>query len=208
MSERLTDKSCEEFASVLAAKQPVPGGGGAAALVGALGVALCSMTGNYTVGKKAYEQVEDDVRRMLLEAEGIRMRLVELVQEDADAFYPLSQAYAIPRDDPKRQDTLEEVTKWACAAPLEMMRQCCRAIELLEQMAEKGSRMFISDVGCGAILCHAALEAASLNVLVNTRSLKDRGFAEITESEVDGMLAEYLPRAQAVAAGVTESLRA
>ncbi|MBQ9317022.1 MAG: cyclodeaminase/cyclohydrolase family protein, partial [Atopobiaceae bacterium] len=131
MSERLTDRSCESFASVLAAKESVPGGGGAAALVGALGVALCSMVGNFTTGKKTYAAVEDDVQRMLAEAQDVRLRLIALVEEDAEAFYPLSQAYAIPRDDPKRAEVLEEATKAACLAPVEMMRQICHAIELL-----------------------------------------------------------------------------
>jgi formiminotetrahydrofolate cyclodeaminase len=165
------------------------------------------MVGNFTTGKKTYAAVEDDVQRMLAEATDVRMRLLQLVQEDADAFYPLSQAYAIPRDDPSRADTLEEVTKWACAAPLEMMRQVCRAIELLEEMGEKGSRMLVSDVGVGALLCRAALEAASMNVFVNTRSLHDEGFVRMTEAECDEMLGEWIPRAEACAASVMTRIR-
>ena len=207
MAERLTDRSCAEFTEVLAAKESVPGGGGAAALVGALGVALCSMVGNFTTGKKTYAAVEDDVQRMLADATDVRHRLIQLVQEDAEAFYPLSQAYAIPRDDPKRAETLEAATKNACAAPVEMMRQICRAIELLEEMGEKGSKMLLSDVGCGALLCRAALEAASLNVFVNTKTLKDRDFAETTEAECDKMLQTYIPRAEACAAAVMERIR-
>ncbi len=207
MSERLAERSCVEFARVLAAKEPVPGGGGAAALVGAIGVALCSMVGNYTAGKKAYASVEKDVQDMLVRAQSVRMRLLELIDEDAEAFYPLSQAYAIPREDPARARTLEEVTKWACAAPLEMMRQVCEAIDLLEEMGDKGSRMLLSDVGCGAHLCKAALEAASLNVFVNTRALADREFASITEAEVDDMLQTYGPRAERCAASVAARIR-
>ena len=207
MPMRLTDKTCSDFAAVLAAKEPVPGGGGAAALAGALGVALCSMVGNYTTGKKTYASVEQDVQRMLAEAEGVRRRLIELVQEDADAFEPLCKAYAIPRDDPRRADVLEECTKRACEAPLEMMRQVCRAIELLEEMGHKGSRMLVSDVGCGAYLCQAALEAASLNVFVNTKSLRDREYACGVESEVDAMLAEYVKRAEACAADAMARVR-
>ena len=203
----MTDRSCDGFLTSLAAKEPVPGGGGAAALAGALGVALCSMVGNYTAGKKSYESVEADVQRMLGEAEAVRLRLTELVQEDADAFYPLSQAYAIPRDDPRRAEVLEEATTAACTAPLEMMRQVCRAIELLEEMGEKGSKMLLSDIGCGALLCRAALQAASLNVFVNTKTLANRTFAQETEAECDKMLDEYLPRAEACAQAVARSLR-
>ena len=207
MAERLTSRSCESFAEVLAAKESVPGGGGAAALVGALGVALCSMVGNFTTGKKTYAAVEDDIQRMLAEGKEVRQALIDLVAADAEAFYPLSQAYAIPRDDPKRAEVLEAATKNACAAPVEMMRQICRAIELLEEMGQKGSKMLVSDVGCGALLCRAALEAASMNVFVNTKTLKDRAFAEQTEAECDAMLQEYAPRAEACASSVMGRIR-
>jgi formiminotetrahydrofolate cyclodeaminase len=207
MLKDLASKSLEDFTDVLASKSPVPGGGGAAALVGALGVALCSMVGNYTTGKKTYAAVEDDVQRMLAEAKSVRLRLLELVREDAEAFFPLSKAYAIPRDDPRRAKTLEEATKGACHAPLEMMRQICGAIELLEEMGQKGSRMLLSDVGCGLYLCRAALEAASLNVFVNTKTLADREFAQTAEAEADQMLSTYVPRAEKSAAIVYGRIR-
>ena len=207
MSDTMMQRSCEEFASALAAKESVPGGGGAAAYAGALAAALCSMVGNFTTGKKTYAAVEDDIQRMLAQAEVVRRRLLELVQEDADAFLPLSKAYAIPRDDPKRAETLEAATKGACEAPLEMMRQICTAIELLEEMGAKGSRMLMSDVGCGALLAGAALEAASINVFVNTKTLRDRSFAQFTEAKADEMLSRYVPRAKACAERVTTSIR-
>ena len=207
MNKGLLDGTWNTFLTLLAAKEPVPGGGGVAALVGALGVALCSMVGNYTAGKKTYADVEDDVQRMLAEAEDVRQRLIELVQEDADAFVPLSRAYAIPRDNPKRADTLERCTKLACAAPLEMMRQTGKAIALLEEMGQKGSRMLLSDIGCGALLCRAALEAASLNVYVNTKTLKDLEFAHATEQECDDLLAEFVARAEACATDVRARIR-
>ncbi len=206
MAESLTNLSCVEFASQLAAKEPVPGGGGAAALVGALGAALCSMVGNYTTGKKTYAHVEEDIQRMLAKAQRVRLCLLELVQEDANAFFPLSQCYTMDRNDPKRAKTLEEATKGACAAPLEMMRQICCAIELLEEMGQKGSRMLLSDVACGALLCEAALQAASINVFVNTKSLTSKEFARVTEEEVNAMLVEYVPRAHACAVAVQERI--
>lgn len=205
--ENLTKKSCEEFAELLAARASVPGGGGAAAYAGALGVALASMVGNFTLGKKAYAAVEGDIERLLAQAEELRIRLLALVQEDAEAFYPLSQAYAIDRDDPTRAERIEEATKAACAAPLEMMRAISQTIEVLEEMGEKGSRMLKSDVACGAYLAGAALRAASVNVFVNTTSLRDHAFAETTEHEADALLAEYGPRADACADAVVTSIR-
>ena len=207
MTDKMMDLSCTEFAAELAAKVSVPGGGGAAAYVGALSVALCSMVGNFTTGKKKYAEYEEDVQRMLEEGEQVRARLLELVEEDAAAFYPLSQAYGIPKEDPTRDEVLEKCTKDALAGPLEMMRQIARAIELLEGMNVKGSRMLISDVGCGAACAAAAMQAASLNVFINTKGLKDRDFAAKVESEADELLA-YVPRAQAVADEVAAGIRA
>lgn len=207
MADKLTDLSCNDFTAAIAAKQPVPGGGGAAALVGAMAAALCSMTGNYTTGKKTYAAVEDDVQRMLAEAEDVRVRLIELVDADAKAFEPLSRAYAIPKDDPNRAEVLEAATKTACEPPIEMMRQCARAVELLEEMEQKGSRMMLSDVGCGATLATSALEAASLNVFVNTKSLADRAYADALDAEAQELLDTYVPRAHTVWARVSDRLR-
>ena len=207
MAEPLTNLSCTDFAAVLAAKESVPGGGGAAALVGALGTALCSMVGNFTTGKKTYAAVEDDVQRMLADAEAVRLRLIDLVADDAEAFFPLSQAYGIPKDDPTRPEVLEAATKNACKAPYEMMVEISKSIELLEEMGAKGSKMLISDVGCGALFARAALEAASMNVFVNTKSYKDTDWAPELEAKCDALLSEYIPRAEACAAGVMSRIR-
>jgi len=200
-------KTCEQFADVLAAKESVPGGGGAAAYVGALGVALGNMVGNFTKGKKKYAEYEEDVQRMLIAGDAIRARLLALVDEDAAAFFPLSQAYAIPKEDPTRTEVLEKCTKDALQGPFEMMKEITKAIKLLEEMNVKGSRMLISDVGCGAALCRAALEAAAMNVFINTKSLTDRAYAEEIEAQCDEMLEKYIPRAEAVAKEVMAGIR-
>ena len=203
----MIEKSCADFAAVLASKAPVPGGGGAAALVGALGTALCSMVGNLTVGRKKYAQYEADVKRMLEKGAAVQERLLDLVDKDAEAFEPLSKAYSIPKDDPKHDETLEAATKFACEAPVEMMKACCEAIELLEEMLEKGSVTLISDVGCGALCCAAALESASMNIFVNTKTLLDREAAAKLDDQADAMLREYMPRARKVADEVNRRLR-
>lgn len=207
MSEKMIEKSCADFAAVLASKAPVPGGGGAAALVGALGTALCSMVGNLTVGRKKYAQYEADVKRMLEKGAAVQERLLDLVDKDAEAFEPLSKAYSIPKDDPKHDETLEAATKFACEAPVEMMKACCEAIELLEEMLEKGNVTLISDVGCGALCCAAALESASMNIFVNTKTLLDREAAAKLDDQADAMLREYMPRARKVADEVNRRLR-
>lgn len=207
MSNKLVDKSCQDFAFDLADKVSVPGGGGAAALVGALGIALGSMAGEFTAGKQAYAEVESDVQRMLGDAENIRFRLLELVDEDAEAFAPLAKAYALPADDPARAEELERCTKVALAAPIEMVREICKAIDLLEEMAQKCAKIIVSDAGCGASICGAALEAAAINVFVNTAALQDRMFAERVDKEIDELLAGYLPKAQAITQSVMASIR-
>ena len=205
--EKLTDKSCRDFAEVLASKASVPGGGGAAALAGALGTALCSMVGNFTVGKKKYAAVEADVQNILIQAEKLREQLLELVNADAQAFEPLSKAYAIPKEDPTHDAVLEEATLRACEAPMEMVRCCSKAIDLLEEMLNKGSVMLVSDVGCGALLCGAAMESAAMNVYINTGSLRDRERAKTMEAEIDALLAVYMPKAAEIAKTVNLRIR-
>ena len=203
----LTDLSCSAFAEALAAKTSVPGGGGAAAMAGALGAALCSMAGNFTAGKKKYAAWEPDIQRILAEGEALRLRLLELVELDAEGFEPLSRAYAIAKDDPLREQVMEEAILTACRAPLETLTCCAKALALLEEMLEKGSKLLITDVGCGALLCKAAMETAALNVFVNTASLANRETAANLERQVDDVLAEYLPRAEKIAAAVTGYIR-
>ncbi len=207
MAEKLTGKSLAAFTEVLAAKEPVPGGGGAAAAAGALGAALCIMVGNYTVGKKKYAAYEADVLRIMDEAERLRVELIRLVDADAEAFTPLSQAYAIPKEDPKRQQVLEEATIGAAKAPAEMARCAARTVDLLEEMLEKGSVMLLSDVGCGAVLCRAALESAAMNVFINTKTMQDRKLADELEQEMDQLLSEYTAKAAKIAEAVSVRIR-
>ena len=125
---------------------------------------------------------------------------------DAEAFEPLSKAYGIPKEDPTRDQVLEEATINALDAPMEMMRQIAKAIELLEELKVKGSKMLISDVACGAVMSAAAMRAAALNVFINTKSLADRDLATKLEAEADELL-EYVQRAKAVADEITDYIR-
>ena len=208
MAQNLRELNCTEFAAVLASREPVPGGGGASALAGALAAALCSMVGNLTLGRKKYAQYEDDIRRVLDAAEALRKELLELIDADAAAFQPLSRAYSIPKDDPKREEVMRVVLADACAAPLQMMDCCCQVIDLLEEMQTKGSRLLISDVACGALLARAALDGAGMNVYINTKALPDREKAAELEARADAMRKVYLPKAEKIAAEVEAGIRA
>ncbi len=204
---QFSDMTYIEFADALASKAPVPGGGGASALVGALGVALCSMVGNLTVGRKKYADVEADVIVMLEKGKVLQDKLLGLIEKDAEAFGPLAEAYSIPKDDPKRAQIMEKNLNAACAAPLDMMRCCCEAIELLEEMMQKGSVMLVSDVGVGAALSGAALKGASLNIYINTKSMADRANADRINGETDEMLRKYAQLAERVYEEVARRLK-
>lgn len=197
--EHMMEKSCRDFCEALASKTPIPGGGGVSALVGALGAALCSMAGSLTLGRKKYASHEAEIRWMLNKGEALRLRLLELAEEDAAAFEPLSRAYSIPRDDPNRDAVIQSAALHACCAPMEMMEQICRVVVLLEEMLDKGSAMLVSDVGCGALCCLAALESASLNIYVNTKTMTNRSAAQALNDRADELRAEFVPRAQSVA---------
>ncbi|MBE6006720.1 MAG: cyclodeaminase/cyclohydrolase family protein [Sarcina sp.] len=204
---KLIDNTVTSFTEVLASPAPVPGGGGASALAGAIGIALGDMVGELTVGKKKYADVEEDVKALMVRAQSLRKKFLDLVDGDAEAFAPLAKAYGIPKDDPDRERIMEEALNTACGVPMEIMRACAEAIGIIGEFAEKGSRLAVSDAGCGAVLCKAAMQAASLNIYINTKSMKDRGTAQALEEEADRLLAEWPPRADAIYAGVMQSIR-
>ena len=194
----LMNLSCEGFLEELASKAAAPGGGGASALVGAAGVALGSMVGSLTVGKKKYAAVEADIIALNVRAEALRKRLEALVQ----AFLPVAAAYKLPKETPEQQAhkaaVLEKALDRACAVPLEVMTACGEGIALAAEYAEKGSVLARSDAGCAALFCKAAMQAAGLNVKVNTRLMADKAHADALEARAEQLLAEFVPQADTV----------
>lgn len=199
-----TQNSCREFVEVLASSAPVPGGGGAAALVGAIGTALGNMVGSLTVGKKKYAEVEEEIVALKKTCDALQTELLDQVPADAVGFEPLAKAYGIPKDDPNRDAILEEATITACAVPMHIMELCCQSIEAIAVFAAKGSRLAVSDAGCGAVCCKGALQAASLNVFINTKTLKNREVAEEMNKKCLCMLEKY----GAMADEIFESVKA
>ena len=186
---------CNEFVEVLGSKAPVPGGGGASALVGAVGTALGNMVGALTVGKKKYADVEEEMKELMAKATTLQDELLHLIERDAEVFEPLSKAYGMPRETEEEKAekarVMEIVLKDACSVPMEIMEKCCEAIDLIVEFAAKGSALAISDAGVGAAFCKAALEGASLNVYINTKSMKNREYAEELNAKCDAMLEKY-----------------
>lgn len=172
----------------LSSKSPVPGGGGASAYVGALGMSLGSMVGNLTMGKKKYVDVQEDIEELLEKSQEIIDDLKALVKRDADVFFPLSQAYGLPQNTEEekkiKEIELQKVLYDATLVPLDIARQCLKAIDLHEEYANKGTRIAISDVGVGVIFCKAALQGAKLNVLINTKIMKDKELKASIEKEI------------------------
>ena len=206
-----TENSCKDFIDVLASSAPIPGGGGASALVGAIGVALGNMVGSLTVGKKRYVDVEEDIIRCKKEADEITKRLLELVAKDAEVFEPLSKAYSLPKSTPeelaKKEEVMAVVLKDACEVPLEIMKTCARGLDLMEEFAEKGSRIALSDAGVGATLLKSALQGASLNIYINTKSMKDRVLAQQLNDETDSLRKTYEKKADEIFENVCNEIR-
>ena len=204
---KLIDKTVAAFTEELASPAPVPGGGGASALAAAIGVSLGDMVGELTVGKKKYADVEEEIQSLMARAQALRIRFLELVDADAAAFAPLAKAYGIPKEDPNRAQIMEEALKTACSVPMDIMRACAEAIDIIEEFAAKGSRLAVSDAGCGAILCKAAMQAAALNVFINTKSMKDLSCKAALEEEVDALLTKYTDLGDTIYESVANSLR-
>lgn len=204
-TSKLVDLTCTEFASALAAKEPVPGGGGAAAYVGALSAALCSMVGNFTSGKPRYAEREASIQQTLAAASASREHLLALVDADAEAFLPLSAAYAIPKDDPERAGALELATQQAAEPPLALMRELAELVKTLATMHALGSPLLRSDIGCASYLAAAALQASYLNVWVNIANYSNSSWARDIAREARALLDKTLPQAQELARQVLTS---
>lgn len=198
----MTLANCRDFVSVLASDAPAPGGGGAAALVGAIGTALGNMVGSLTVGKKKYADVQDEILALKAKCDALQTELLNQVEADEVNFLPLAKAYGIPKDDPNRDKIMEEATIIACSTPMKIMELCCESIDAISVFAAKGSRLAVSDAGCGAVCCKAALQSASLNVFINTKSLKNREVAEEMNAKANGMLDKYCAMADEIFASV------
>lgn len=187
---KMLEKPATQFLSELSSNAPIPGGGGASAAVGAFAAALGMMVTNLTIGKKKYADYEEEVKAVRDRLEGLRDQLIDLVDGDAVAFEPLSKAYSIPKDDPERDTIMENALYEASVVPMSIMETVLAAAKELEILVEKGSKLAVSDVGVGILFAQAAIEGASLNVYINTKSMKDRERAAALDAKADAIIAE------------------
>ena len=194
----LTKATVEEFTEALASKSSVPGGGGASALVASIGAALGDMVGEFTVGKKTYADVEDEMIELMASAQSLRMQLLECIDKDAVAFEPLSKVYSMPKDEPGRDELMEKCLRDAASVPFEILQLACKAVDLQRDFADKGSKLMISDAATGAAHLLGAIKGAAVNVKVNTRLMKDRSYADELDGKVKALVDEYEIKANGI----------
>lgn len=163
----------KDFLEALSSKEPTPGGGGASALVAAVSCSLCSMVANLTTGKKKYAQYQEKIDEYLTVLEEKNILLQNDIKKDADAFAPLAAAYSMDKSAPDYEEHMEKALYDAAKAPLEILEDIYSLVPIIEDLAVMGSRLAISDVAVAAVCCKAALQGCSLNVFINTKSMKN-----------------------------------
>jgi methenyltetrahydrofolate cyclohydrolase len=202
MGAIMLDNSLKVFINDLSTKSPIPGGGGASALAGAMAGALASMVCNLTLGKKKYADVSEDIERIIIKANNTKDKMLELIIKDAELFAPLAEAYGLKKDTPEqvefREKTMEAALKGACKAPLEMIYLSSECILLLEELSKKGSRIAISDVGVAAVMLSACVSGACLNIYINTGLMKDRDYAQKLNTEVKALEKDIVGASQKI----------
>lgn len=178
----IKDKSIQQFLDELASKSATPGGGSAAALMGAQSAALTSMVCNLTIGKPRFAEVEEEMKALLLESENLREKMCGLIKADIDVFNRVMAQYALPKqtdaEKAARSAAIQAVLKEATDVPLECARACYQAIELSIIAADKGNSNVITDAGAALMAAYGGLKTAALNVYINATTLQDREFAE------------------------------
>ena len=206
------DQTIDTFLQQLSSKAPIPGGGGASALVGALSASLTHMVAALTVGKPKYAAVEAEMNELLSQTEALTDRFLALMDEDAEAFEPLAQAYRLPKetdaDKAEKSVRMEAALKSAVQPPIAIMEACAEALPLISFCAEKGSVVAVSDAGVAASLCRAALEGASLNVFINTQGMQDKAYAAALNQRAKTLLQEKTAEADIIFRAVLSRLDA
>lgn len=206
-----TKKTLNAFLDELASSSPAPGGGSVAALSGALGAALTSMVCNLTIGKKKYAAVEEEMKKILTQAEEMRSVFTTLIDKDTAAFNKVMEAFSLPKEtDPQkalRGAAIREATKEATMVPLEVMKHCIDAFALTQQVAASGNINSVSDAGVSALMLYAAVEGAALNVRINLNSLGDSEFVGWKSEELESLRNTARMMLEEIQAIVAEKLK-
>lgn len=190
------EKSVKEYVANVASGDPTPGGGSVAALAGSLGGALTNMVKNLTVGKKAYEELSDEIKSQILEnakeVEALTESLNNIVDEDTKAFDEVMKAFKLPKETEEekaaRSLAIQEGYRIALEVPLRSAEKCLKILELQRVFADYGNVNAITDVGVGTLLAYTGLEGALFNVTINLGSIKDQAYKTEISTQVDEIL--------------------
>lgn len=208
----ITQSSIDKFLERLASADPTPGGGSAAAIMGAMGAALVSMVCSVSIGKKGHEAVQAELQALRARSEVLRLRLTAMVAEDVAAFGSLMAAYKLPKaselDKARRAEAIQAGLRLATEVPLDCARVCADVIGLARRVGEHGYRGVISDAGAGAVTAFAAARSAALNVYINAPALKDRDFAHASVAELEKLLVRCAVESEAAYTIVCNKLEA
>ena len=177
MDSRLTDLSVSDLVGRLATDDPVPGGGSASALAGAMAAALVHMVVQLTTGRPAAAEHERSLAEIRDRAARLQAELLRLAEEDATAYASVVAARRLPKetDDERadRREQIETAVRAATRAPLGVVVRSSEVLTLAEALVSIGNRNAVSDVGVAGLLAAAAIRAAALNVEINVPSLDD-----------------------------------
>ena len=198
-------QSIEFFLDELSSNKLVPGGGSAASLVAAIGIALGSMVGNLALSKKRYQSIIPEIESVIVKSEKLKRELQYLIEKDAESCESLLKAFKMPKTE--REHVMDAALEEACTIPLEIMKKTIEAIDLHEQLLELGITTAISDIGVGVSFCKAALEGASLSILINTKLMKNDGMKANLNEETEWLLQTGMEKANAIFHEVAGTLK-
>ena len=189
---KFKDTAVEPFLDALASQAATPGGGSAAAIMGAMGAALVSMVCNLTIGKKKYAEVEGEMKHVLAKSEALRLKLTGMIEDDVTAFDAVMEAYGMAKESDADKAAREKAIQAALKQATEVPLRCCHAarevIDLAAIASDKGNLNVISDAGVAVLAAYAALRSAALNVFTNARMITDKVFAEAKLKELHALL--------------------
>ncbi len=180
----LQNMTVKAFVEELASNSPAPGGGSAAALSASLGSALGSMVFNLTVGKKAYNEYDEEKKVLIIKAleetDSSKDQFLNMMEQDAEEFLELMAAFKLPKatDEEKayRDEKINEGYIKALEVPLKVAEKSFKIYDYIEIAAKYGNKNAVSDAGVAALLIQTAIESAVLNVRINLSALKDEEY--------------------------------
>ena len=181
----LNDLTITEFLERTASSEPLPGGGCTAALNAALAASLTEMVANLTIGRKEFEAVEDDMQKIAQAAAGLRKKLQNDIDNDAQAYQEVLAAFKLPKDtdDEKKQrsNAIQQAFKTAATVPLGVARDAITLMDLAARAIKDGNPNAVTDGAVGVLAARTAALAAIYNVKINLSAIKDKAFvAELT----------------------------